>query len=214
MNKYYKYCPNVYIAQCETEYQKGDLITVTNQYGKEKDHIVHNLIAHKNNSYYYSITRADGYNVQERAKRKVELYENAAINANKRSKDAHNSLQGMDFLALGEPIKVGHHSEKRHRALIARNDNKMRKSYEEMEKAKEYKQKAEYLARNTDIINLSMPESLEYYKNKLAETKAYQAAIKSGELDRKVETSLVNINNAIKALIKNIQYAEKLWGVM
>lgn len=50
---------------------------------------------------------------------------------------------GSEFLSLGEPIKVGHHSEKGHRALIERNWNRMEKSVEFAEKAKEAGQKAE-----------------------------------------------------------------------
>jgi hypothetical protein len=212
MNTYFKYCANTYIAKCDTEYQKGDVIIVTSKHGKEYEHVVHNLVGHTKAGYFYSITRADGYNVQEKMKRKVERYENAAINADKKSYEIYTSLENRGFLSLGEPVKVGHHSEKRHRALLERNDNKMRKSYEEMEKAREYKQKAEYLANDIDVINLSMPESLEYYTSKLEEAKTYQAAIKSGELDRNVESSLVNVNRKIKNLTKNVELATKLWG--
>jgi hypothetical protein len=212
MNTYIKYCANVYLAQCETEYQKGDLIIVTTKYGKENEHVVHNLVGHTNAGYFYSITRADGYNVQEKMKRKVELYENAAINADKKSHDIYTSLENRGFLSLGEPIKVGHHSEKRHRALLERNDNKMRRSYEEMEKAQEYRQKAKYLANDTDVINLSMPESLEYYTAKLEKTKAYHLGLKDGSIERKHGSSLAYANKAVKDLTKNVELATKLWG--
>lgn len=36
MNTYAKYCPNVFLAKCEEQYQKGDIITVTTKYGKER----------------------------------------------------------------------------------------------------------------------------------------------------------------------------------
>ena len=212
MNTYFKYCANTYIAQCETEYKKGDVIIVTSRHGKEYEHVVHNLIGHTKAGYFYSITRADGYNVQEKMKRKVERYENAAINADKKSHEAYISLENRGFLSLGEPIKVGHHSEKRHRALLERNDNKMRKSYEEMEKAREYKQKAKYLANDTDIINLSMPESLEYYTVKLKEAKAYHVGLKDGSIEREHGSSLAYANKAVKSLTKNVELAQKLWG--
>ena len=211
MNTYFKFCPNVYIAKCETEYQKGDVIIVTSKHGKEYEHVVHNLVGHTKAGYFYSITRADGYNIQEKIKRKITMLENAAINADKKSHDAYKSLQNKEFLTLGEPIKVGHHSEKRHRALLERNDNKMRKSYEEMEKAREYKQKAEYLANDIDVINLSMPESLKYYTAKLEEAKAYHSGLKNGSIEREHGYALTYANKAVKDLTKNVELAQKLW---
>lgn len=43
MNIYFKYCPNVFVAKCDTTYNRGDVIQVTTKYGKENDHIVFNL---------------------------------------------------------------------------------------------------------------------------------------------------------------------------
>ena len=44
MNRFKKYCPNVWVAECEEEYQKGEIIQLENQYGKEVDCEVYNLI--------------------------------------------------------------------------------------------------------------------------------------------------------------------------
>ena len=54
------------------------------------------------------------------------------------------SNEGREFLSLGEPIKVGHHSEKRHRALIERNNNRMDKSMEHLKIAEQAESKASY----------------------------------------------------------------------
>lgn len=50
-----------------------------------------------------------------------------------------NAVRGMQ----GEPIKIGHHSEGRHRRLIERADNDMRKSCELTKKAEHYDNKAD-----------------------------------------------------------------------
>ena len=122
MNTYSKFVPNVYLAKCTEKHEKGETIQVTTQYGKENECIVFNLIAEKEGFYYYSIVRADGFNAQDFANRKVERLQNAALNAEKKSNQYWEaSNEGKDFLSLGEPIKIGHHSEKRHRALIERN---------------------------------------------------------------------------------------------
>jgi len=76
MNTYKKYCPNVFVAQCEEKYEKGDVIVVETKYGKQNECIVHNLVGYtgtkENPMYCYSITRADGFNSQERAAAKVD----------------------------------------------------------------------------------------------------------------------------------------------
>ena len=87
MNTYRKYCPNVFVAQCEEEYQKGDVITVTTKYGKENEHIVHNLVRKRDGLFFYSITRLDGFNSQERAKRKAEKLNEWADSADRRSEE-------------------------------------------------------------------------------------------------------------------------------
>ena len=125
INTYSKYRPNVFLAKCTEKHNKGDIIPVTTKHGKENDSIVFNLIFERDGFFYYSIVREDGFNVQEWAKRRAEKLENAAINAAKRSRDWYEkSNEGADFLVLGEPIKIGHHSERRHRALIERNHSR------------------------------------------------------------------------------------------
>ena len=125
-NTYAKYCPNVYVAKCPEPHEKGEVIPVTTKYGKDNDSIVFNLVGQKDGFYYYSIVRADGYNVQERAKAKAERYSQWAASAEKKSTQYYEaSNEGREFLSLGEPIKIGHHSEKRHRALIDRNWERM-----------------------------------------------------------------------------------------
>lgn len=44
MNVFKKYCPNVWVAQCDEEYEKGDIIQLETKYGKEVDCEVYNLV--------------------------------------------------------------------------------------------------------------------------------------------------------------------------
>ena len=110
MNTYHKFAPNVFLAKCDAKHEKGEVIAVTTKYGKENESIVHNLIFVRDGFYYYSITRADGYNMQERARRKAERYEQAAANADKRADEYfdksnyHRSqLTGNTFINAGDP---------------------------------------------------------------------------------------------------------------
>jgi len=213
MNTYSKYCPNVFIAKCTESHEKGETITLTTQYGKEHECIVFNLIGSKDGFYFYSIVRADGYNVQERAKAKAERYQNWSESAEKRSTQFWEaSNEGKDFLSLGEPIKVGHHSEKRHRALIDRNWNRMEKSVEESKKAEQHENKADYWNKQANIINLSMPESIEYYEFKLQEAKERHEGLKNGTIKREHSFSLTYANKEVNEITKKYELAKKLWA--
>ena len=85
MNTYYKFCPNVFLAKCDAKHEKGEVIEVTTKYGKENESIVFNLVFEKGGFYYYSIVRADGFNVQEWAKRRAERRREWAASAERKS---------------------------------------------------------------------------------------------------------------------------------
>ena len=217
MNTYKKFCPNVFVAACEEEYKKGDIIIVQTKRGKENECIVHNFVGYtgtkENPLYCYSITRADGFNCQERAKKKVEKLNGYADNAKVRSENwREKSNEGKDFLALGEPIKVGHHSEKRHRALIERNWNRMSNAMNELDKAKAYEERAKYWESLTDVINLSMPESLEFFKIQLEEATEYHKGLKDGTIPRAHSYSLTYAKKKVNELKKKSEIAVKLWA--
>lgn len=214
MNTYKKYCPNVFVAKCSEQHEKGDTIILTTKYGKEHENEVHNYLGKTNDDFYlYSITRCDGFNAQERAKRKAEKLNGYASNAEKRSTEAWEaSHEGRDFLSLGEPIKIGHHSERRHRALIARNWARMDKSVAESQKAEDYKHRAEYWNNKANEVNLSMPESLSFYEFKLEEAKKHHADLKANPEKRSHSYSLTYANKAVKETEKNLNLAVKLWG--
>jgi hypothetical protein len=212
MNTYYKFVPNVFLAKCTEKHEKGEVIDVTTKYGKENESIVFNLIFEKDGFYYYSIVRADGYNIQERAKAKAERHEAWAGSAQKKSDEYFEaSNEGTDFLSLGEPIKVGHHSERRHRALIDRNWARMGKSVEMRDKAEAHESKAEYWAKRANDINLSMPESVEYYEHKLEVAKEYHEGVKSGKYPREHAYTLTYAKKAVNEAQKNYDLAKKLW---
>lgn len=210
MNKFKKYCPNVFVAECEEEYAKGDVIILETKYGKEVECEVYNFLFLKNGLFYYSIVRVED---KTYAERKADKYNNAAFNSlNKSNEQYQASQEGSEFLSLGEPIKVGHHSEKRHRALIDRNNRRMEKCVEFSKKAEEQKRKAEYWESKANEINLSMPESLDYYCFKLEEAKKYQAGLKDGSIPREHAYSLTYATKNVKDLTKKLDIATALWG--
>ena len=213
MNTYSKFCPNVFLAKCTEKHHKGEVIQVKTKYGKENDRIVHNFIYEKDGHYFYSITREDGTNAQTVAQKRLEKMEGYAGNADAKSNEAWEaSNEGRDFLALGEPIKVGHHSERRHRALIERNHNRMSKSVELADKAQAYRDRSAYWAGRTDIVNLSMPESVEYFEFKLEEALMTQEGMKNGTIERSHSFSLAYATKEVKTMRENLELANRLWA--
>lgn len=213
MNTYIKYVPNVFLAKCTEKHEKGEVIDVTTKHGKENESIVFNLIFEKDGFYYYSIVRADGFNVQEWAKKRAERRKDWAASANRKSTEYFNkSNKDKDFLSLGEPIKVGHHSEKRHRKAIDDAWNNMGKSVEMDAKATEHERVAQYWEDRASTINLSMPESIDYYEHKLGQVKEYHEGLKSGKYPREHSYALTYAKKAVNETQKNYDLAVKLWG--
>ena len=208
MNRFKKYL-GVFVAECDEQYLKGDLITLTTKYDKEVECEVFNKVGAKGELSYYSIVRTESENYAQRKANKYLMY---SENADKRSNDAWKaSKEGAGFLSLAEPIKVGHHSESRHRNLIERNDNRMRKSIAESDKAEDYKQKAEYWENKSKEIDLSMPESFEYYIIKLEEAKNFHKGLKDGSIEKEHSYSITYANKKVKDLTKKVEIAEVLW---
>lgn len=192
MNVYSKFCPNVFLAKCEEKYEKGEVIEVTTKYGKENECIVFNLIYEKDGFYYYSIVRADGFNVQEWAKQRAERRRMWAASAEQKSNEYYEkSNKDRDFLSLGEPIKVGHHSERGHRKMIDDAWKNTGKMVECMDKAKEHERVAEYWEKKA---------------------KEYHEGLKSGKYPREHSYSLTYAKKAVNEMQKNYDTAKRLWG--
>lgn len=203
----------MFLAKCESEYKKGDEIIVTTRYGKENESIVFNFMFERDGYFYYSIVRADGFDVQEWAKRKSERYENRASSAERKSNDYYKkSNKHSDFLSLGEPIKVGHHSEKRHRKIIEQSHKNMDKCVEYSDKAKENELKADYWAKRANTINLSMPESIDFYEYELEKAKETHKYYKENPEKREHSYSLTYANKKVKDTEKKYNLAKRLWG--
>lgn len=212
MNNYSKFVPNVFLAKCTEKHEKGEIIQVETKYDKENDCIVFNLIGQRDEFYFYSIVRADGFDSRDWAKNRAERLERASCNAEKKSDQYWEaSNEGKDFLSLGEPIKVGHHSEKRHRALIERNFDRMEKSVEFSKKAEEYESRVAYWAHKANMINLSMPESLDFYEFELEKAKAKHKGLKNGTIERSHSFSLTYAKKEVNEIEAKLKLAQKLW---
>jgi len=110
----------------------------------------------------------------ERKEARIDRLESRAAKAQAESTAAYNSARSiMEHIPPGQPILVGHHSEKRHRRDLDKIDRNMRKSAEADEKAGYYAARAEAAASNT-AISSDDPEAIEKLETKLAKLQAAQ----------------------------------------
>lgn len=210
MNKFVKYCPSVWVVRSDELYEKGDIIEVQTGRGRFVEREIFKRLGEKNGSLFYSVIPIG----KSFAEKKAEKYEEFAQRAEERATAWYEkSQEGREFLALAEPIKIGHHSERRHRALIDRNYRRMGNSVRESELAEEHKRKAEYWRGRQQEITLSMPESLEYFKAELEKAQQKYEGMKNGTIEREHSMSLSYARNKVKKLEKNLEIAKFLWGV-
>jgi hypothetical protein len=212
MNTYAKYCPNVFLAKCPQPYQKGDTINVTTKHGKENECVVFNLILEKDGFFYYSIVRADGFDAQEWARRKAERLKQSAKNSAQKGKEYYAKSHAItDHIPMGQPILVGHHSEGRHRRDLDRSWKAMGKFVELSDKAENYEARADYWEKRAEVINLSMPESVDFYKYQLESAIKRHEGLKNGSIPRAHSFSLTYAKKEVNELEKKLMEAIKLW---
>lgn len=111
---------------------------------------------------------------RERLERKQEKREEWADKATARSgarfDTAHKATEGIPF---GQPILVGHHSEKRHRAALAKHDTNMRKAIDESALSSHHASKADGIERQLDTSIFSDDaDAIEQLETRIAEREA------------------------------------------
>ena len=211
---YKKYCPNVFVAQCEQQHEKGEIIDVQTSRGNLHECEVWNYLGmSRDGLYLYSITRTDGTNKATMAARRAERRNEWADKAEARSTQYfEKSSTAVEGIPFGQPILVGHHSEGRHRAAIRRSQSAMGRCVEESNKAADHRSKAEYWERKAENVTLDMPESLEYFRAELEKAEEYHAGLKSGKYPRQHSYSLTYAKKHVNELKEKVAIAERLWG--
>ncbi|MCH7761621.1 DUF3560 domain-containing protein, partial [candidate division TA06 bacterium] len=156
---------------------------------------------------------------QERQEEKRERYLARADRAEREADSQRKRSNAIsDMIPMGQPILVGHHSEKRHRRDLERMDNSMRKSFEEREKAEHYRRKVENIE-NPRAISSDDPEAVSKLTVKLAKMESYREALKAKnkELRAAGEESLPsyvlsNLGGNIRRVKQRIKYLEAQKG--
>lgn len=124
-------------------------------------------------------TRGDEMNsYEERKTARLARLERAARLCRQQAMEAHESAHKMaEIIPFGQPILIGHHSEKRDRAYRARISRRFEKSFELQKKAEYYESRLA-AARSNKSISSDDPDAVMLLKEKLAKMERFQEEAK------------------------------------
>lgn len=147
---------------------------------------------------------------EERKQIKKERYEELADKARQKSQVHYeNQRKISSVIPLGQPILIGHHSEKRHKKDLERIDNEMRKSIQESEKADYYRNKIDNID-NSKAISSDDPKAIEKLQARIKKLEEAKVEVKARPHEW-YELPYLNADiKRYKERIKEIQELEEL----
>jgi len=153
---------------------------------------------------------ADNYQEKQDAKR--ERFEALATKNKQKGESLLNSADGIArMIPMGQPILVGHHSEKRHRRDLDRIRNRTSKGFEALEKSKHYERKIHNIDHNTSISS-DDPEAVDKLEIKLVkleerreEYKDHNKKARKEKTDQLPRYMLTNLGANIRTVKKRIE---------
>ena len=151
-------------------------------------------------------------NYEEKKEMRKERYKARIEKAKENIKGLYEKQDSISkYIPLGQPILVGHHSEKRHRRDLEKIDSCFRKAKEESEKIEYYENKIKSIEHNK-AISSDDPEAIEKLKEKLSTLQAYQEKMKAvnKKAKKRIYTfEMTNNNQNMNSIKKRIELLEK-----
>lgn len=106
-------------------------------------------------------------NYFDKRESRIERYKELSAKLGSLSASSYERAHKLgNMIPMGQPILVGHHSERGHRAHIKKIDNAMRASVEQGQKSRYYEDRAE-AAENNRAISSDNPDALRLLEEKL-----------------------------------------------
>lgn len=136
----------------------------------------------------------------ERAERLRDWAAKRATRSNGQFRRAHELIAGIP---VGQPILVGHHSERRHRRTLERSDNAMRAGWTDANKAGEMASRAANIEDAADrAIYMDDPDAIERLTEKIAKLE--------GQREARKRANVIVRSKKLDAAAKTAQLAELL----
>lgn len=147
---------------------------------------------------------------EERKQKRIERYKALSEKAKEESKARYNSTANRILMMTpGQPIIVGHHSEKKARRLHEQANNDIRKSIELSKKSEYYEERAKN-AENSNVIYNDDPDAIPKLKDKLERLENQRASIKAREHETWELTNIGANIRETKLRIKRLEEQENL----
>jgi hypothetical protein len=135
----------------EKEFEPGSDVEIELKWGGTDERIIAKKVGAKDGKNIYTLIPNN--KSRNKKEKRAERYSAWSDKNTEKSNERYNANDiYRDFLSLGEPIKVGHHSEKRHRGIFNKYDNNMRKSIEFSDKAESQASRAEGIKKQLESI--------------------------------------------------------------
>lgn len=139
-------------------------------------------------------------NYQEKKEARIRRYEELAAKNHALASVKHQESRDMlSAIPMGQPILIGHHSEKRDRNYRERAWNKIGQAIKLDEKAKYYEDKARAAANNNSISS-DDPEAIKLLKEKLEKLKKLQDVMKAA--NKVIRSNKLTNDEKINSLIE------------
>lgn len=142
------------------------------------------------------------HDYQERRQNRITRAQELAQKNERESEQLYDQAKDMaSVIPFGQPILVGHHSEKRDRRYRDRIHNTFGKAFKSAEKAEYYREKAEIIESN-DAISSDDPDALAKLEAKLENLCASHAFMKAANklLRKRDKEAFLQLDGASEAL--------------
>jgi hypothetical protein len=152
-------------------------------------------------------------NYKERKQERIESYKERAKKAREESKSLWNESKEMaSVIPFGQPILVGHHSEKSDRNYRDKIRRKTEKSIESIHKAEYYEEKARAAEKNISISS-DDPESVKKLKAKITQAEKLQEAMKQAN---KIIRHKITDEEKVRLLVDRFEWIDgsKAWKLL
>lgn len=147
---------------------------------------------------------------EERKQRRIERYKAVSQKAKKEAEARSNSTANRILMMTpGQPIIIGHHSERKARKLHRQAEYDIRKSIELSDKSDYYEAKARHVENNNAIYN-DDPKAIEKLKEKLERLENERNSIKARPHETWELTNVTGNIRETKLRIKRLEEQEQL----
>lgn len=154
------------------------------------------------------------HNFEERKQNRIDHAKEQAEKNKDKADQLYNEAQKMSsVIPFGQPILLGHHSEKSDRSYRNKIHNKFGKSFEASDKAGYYEDKAATIV-NNDAIFSDDPNALDKLKDKLAGLQTTQEFMKAANkcIKKKDKTAFLQLEYGTEKLWEQLNIYDSFDG--